>query len=141
MAEAEKDPRCWCGGQRGPRVPADADGWGCLDDINHERLDEKDALIVALAKVVAFYAEPETYNAIFIVPDRPAGEFADDFSEDHGDPFYERPMPGAKARAVLKEHAEVLLSLLPIVLLPRDEPEPEKVDEVKQAAWEDATWD
>jgi hypothetical protein len=105
---------------------------------------ERDAL-VALATALAFYAEPETYHAIFIVPDRPAGGFADDFSEDHGDPFYKRPMPGAKARAVLREHAEVLLPLLPtLVLLPNDEdedePEPE-VDEVKQAAWEDATWD
>lgn len=84
---------------------------------------EKDTL-VALASALAFYAEPETYHAIFILPDRPAGEFADDFSEDHGDPFYERPMPGAKARAVLKEHAEVLLPLLPTLMLsmlPTDE--------------------
>jgi hypothetical protein len=27
---------CWCGGHRGPRTPADADGWGCLEDINHQ---------------------------------------------------------------------------------------------------------
>ena len=28
---------CWCGAERGPRTPADPDGSGCLDDINHER--------------------------------------------------------------------------------------------------------
>lgn len=27
---------CWCGGHRGPRTPADADGWGCLEDLNHQ---------------------------------------------------------------------------------------------------------
>lgn len=26
---------CWCGDERGPRVPADADGLGCLADISH----------------------------------------------------------------------------------------------------------
>lgn len=26
---------CWCGGHRGPRTPADADGWGCLEDVSH----------------------------------------------------------------------------------------------------------
>ena len=27
---------CWCGGHRGPRTPADADGWGCLEDVSHQ---------------------------------------------------------------------------------------------------------
>ena len=31
-----------------------------------------------LAKALEFYADPESYFAIFITPDRPAGQFADD---------------------------------------------------------------
>lgn len=27
--------RCWCGGDVGPRVPGDADGDGCLEDVTH----------------------------------------------------------------------------------------------------------
>lgn len=27
--------RCWCGGEVGPRDPGDANGLGCLEDINH----------------------------------------------------------------------------------------------------------
>lgn len=40
---------CWCGGHRGPRIPADADGWGCLEDINHqgERAQDSAALEAA----------------------------------------------------------------------------------------------
>ncbi len=49
-------------------------------------------------EAIEFCATAGTYHAILIVPDRPAGGFADDFSEDHGDDFYERPMPGAEAR-------------------------------------------
>lgn len=29
-------PRCWCGGEVGPRVPGDASGLGCLENINHD---------------------------------------------------------------------------------------------------------
>ncbi len=48
------------------------------------------------------YANPESYHALLIVPDRPAGWFADDFSEDHGSDDYARPMPGAWARRVIR---------------------------------------
>jgi hypothetical protein len=35
--------------------------------------------------------------------DPPGGAFADDFSEDHGDDYYDREMPGKLAREVLEE--------------------------------------
>lgn len=50
---------------------------------------------------LAFYADPENYHAILIVPDRPAGAFADDFDDEHGHPEYDRPMHGSQARAAL----------------------------------------
>lgn len=45
-----------------------------------------------------FYADPDTYCAIGFFPDRPCGEFMDDFSDEH-DPGY--PKPGKRARAAL----------------------------------------
>lgn len=30
-----ENSHCWCGGERGERVPADADGLGCLEDVWH----------------------------------------------------------------------------------------------------------
>ena len=53
-------------------------------------------MIVALN----FYANPGTYHAIAFWFDPPCGEFQDDFS-DHDDDFYDRPMPGERARAAL----------------------------------------
>jgi len=49
----------------------------------------------ALVEVVAFYADPETYDAIAIVVDRPCGEFGDDFSDNND---YDYPKPGKLAR-------------------------------------------
>lgn len=51
---------------------------------------------------LAFYANPESYHALVIVGDPPCGGFADDFSDDHGFDYYDRPMPGALAREVLR---------------------------------------
>ena len=56
-----------------------------------------------LQEIVHFYADPQIYHAIAFLVDRPAGSFADDFSEDeetraHG---YDRPMPGKRAREAL----------------------------------------
>jgi hypothetical protein len=53
-----------------------------------------------LRGALEFYADPDSYFAIFITPDRPAGAFADDFSEDHGGD-YNRSMPGKLAREAL----------------------------------------
>lgn len=61
-----------------------------------------DALIAALA----FYADPGTYHAAAFWFDPPTGGFDEDFDENHGDDFYERPMPGAQARAALAKWFE-----------------------------------
>ena len=56
-----------------------------------------------LHDALAFYANPETYHAIMIVSDRPAGGFASDLDLSHGHPDYaHRRMPGTAARAALK---------------------------------------
>jgi hypothetical protein len=57
----------------------------------------KKALGIAL-DALQVYADPETYYAIAIMADRPAGDFADDFSKVPGS-WYNRPMPGKTARA------------------------------------------
>lgn len=58
--------------------------------------------VLELEKTLRFYADPESYFALFILPDRPAGMFADDFSDvEETDFTYNRPMPGALAREVL----------------------------------------
>ena len=54
-----------------------------------------------LREALEFYADPENYHAIGFRFDRPCGGFADDFSEDHGHDFYDRPMPGKLARETL----------------------------------------
>jgi len=58
-------------------------------------------LLRDVAEVLRMYADPESYHAIAFMPDKPCGAFADDFSNDHGDEFYDRPMPGKAAREVL----------------------------------------
>jgi hypothetical protein len=45
-----------------------------------------------------FYAEPLTYFAIGFWPDRPCGEFMDDFSEARDQFGVERTKPGKRAR-------------------------------------------
>ena len=57
---------------------------------------------VKLRKTLKFYANPDTYHAIGFLLDPPCGDFAKDFSHDHGGSFYERAMPGKKARRALR---------------------------------------
>jgi hypothetical protein len=54
-----------------------------------------------LREALAFYADPGTYHACAFYFDPPTGGFDEDFDEDHGDEFYDRPMPGKTARAAL----------------------------------------
>lgn len=57
-----------------------------------------------LRVALEFYADPDTYAAIVFWPDRPCGDFMNDFDEEFEDTFgYDRPMPGKTARAALKE--------------------------------------
>lgn len=60
-------------------------------------LDEQGPLREALE----FYADPEVYHGVAFMFDPPGGGWKEDFSEDHGNSFYERPMPGMRARAAL----------------------------------------
>jgi hypothetical protein len=80
------------------------EGWK-VGDPPPEYLRENDVLRTRLREaleVVAFYGDPDSYFAIAIWPDRPAGNFADDFSDvDSLGYFYERDMPGKKARELL----------------------------------------
>lgn len=64
------------------------------------------AEVERLRSALAFYADPGNYHGIRFWQDRPAGAFADDFSEDHGDDFYDRPMPGKLARKALNLGAD-----------------------------------
>lgn len=59
--------------------------------------EERDALREALS----FYADPGTYHACTFLFDSPTGGFDEDFDLDHGDPEYDRPMPGKVARQAL----------------------------------------
>ena len=56
---------------------------------------------IMLASALSFYGNPASYHAVGFWVDPPAGGFADDFSEDHGDDYYDRDMPGKLAREVL----------------------------------------
>jgi len=60
----------------------------------------KRALGVAL-DALAMYAHPESYHAIGFMVDRPAGDFADDFSKVKRT-HYNRLMPGKLARKTFK---------------------------------------
>lgn len=54
-----------------------------------------------LARALAFYANPDTYHAIGMLPDPPCGEFMDDFSPVPWSD-YNRWMPGKRARLALR---------------------------------------
>ena len=77
------------------------------EDIQRETLESyvADAVLQELAPLIeglGFYADPDSYFAVAILADRPAGEFADDFGPDDEFPDYGRPMPGKLARDALR---------------------------------------
>jgi len=63
--------------------------------------------IQKLKDALYFYADPDSYFAIGFFPDRPCGEFMDDFDDKHGFTNYDRPMPGKLARETLLEVGEI----------------------------------
>lgn len=71
--------------------------------LKNKRVKTDQEMIQDLIDALEFYADPASYHAIAFLTDPPCGGFADDFDEDHGDDFYDRPMPGKKAREVLRE--------------------------------------
>jgi len=86
-------------------VPLDAGGEGYGCERQHgpspHNLEQQ---VRQLRETLALYADPESYHAIGFWFDPPCGRFAEDFSNDHGDAFYDRAMPGAAARAALQGH-------------------------------------
>ncbi len=65
-------------------------------------LEELEAENARLREALEFYADPETYHAVGFWFDPPCGGFMEDFDSEHGDPFYNRDMPGKTARAALE---------------------------------------
>ena len=84
------------------RILKDVDYIESLEERNKELEDIK----VELVEVLSFSGDPDSYFAIAIVGDRPCGDFADDFSDDHGFNEYDRPMPGTLAREFVKKYGE-----------------------------------
>jgi len=56
-----------------------------------------------LLEALAHYGNPDSYFAVAVFPDRPAGWFADDLDDDHGHGHYDRPMHGSLARKTIQE--------------------------------------
>lgn len=71
----------------------------CAKMLGHRLRAEK------LEAAFKFYADPETYYGIGFLADSPCGEFAQDFSDDHGDGTLPGPRPGARARRALGEES------------------------------------
>ena len=77
-----------------------------VEEWNAAARDMRDAIaeIERLKAALEFYAQADTYHAITFLPDRPCGEFIDDFDLGYGDFTewdYDRPMPGMRARYAL----------------------------------------
>lgn len=66
-----------------------------------ERIKYERALGVAI-DALKLYAAEESYHAVAVIIDRPAGAFADDFEQVRGSE-YRRPMPGKAARKALRK--------------------------------------
>lgn len=69
-----------------------------MDEIDRLRADR-----IKLIDALAFYGDAQTYHAITFWFDPPCGGFEDDFDDEHGEPFYDREMPGKLARETLRE--------------------------------------
>jgi hypothetical protein len=69
--------------------------------------DELGTRLKSAEETLAFYGDPETYFAIGFLPDRPCGEFEDDFEELDGALGHPGggswTKPGKRARAYFKD--------------------------------------
>ncbi len=84
-----------------PTVDALTDAWR-LAEQDKARVAALEAENAKLREGLEFYADPDNYIAISFLSDPPCGEFMDDFDEDHGNPLFDRPMPGKRARTLLQ---------------------------------------
>jgi len=67
----------------------------------HDKGSNRETTLDDALEVLRFYADPESYFAVAVIPDRPAGEFADDIGcviGPHGDHDHRH---GRKARKLL----------------------------------------
>jgi hypothetical protein len=85
----------------------------------------------ALREALEFYADPDTYFAIGLFPDRPCGEFMEDFSDEH-DPGYPK-----RARAALASHPTTGQET---VATPRDGGGREACEQAARRASESLSW-
>ena len=80
------------------------------------KIVSRDKVLVALWEALEFYADPDTYFAISMIPDRPCGELMEDFEEPNSkDPVWGNvwdthatPKPGKRAREALNEAIKLL---------------------------------
>lgn len=77
-------------------------------DTYHLSVEQLEEIIDILADGLAFYADPETYFAVMIVADPPAGEFVNDYSDDHGHPQLDGDRYGKKARGSIRKVEEII---------------------------------
>lgn len=96
----EYPPCPFCGGRAGQANPKIIICLSCNATAPKEVWKEP-SRILALEKALEFYADPSTYHAVTFLFDSPCGGFDDDFDDNHGDAFYDRPMPGQRARKAL----------------------------------------
>lgn len=64
-----------------------------------------EARVKELTEALTFYGDPESYAAILVIADRPAGAFADDISET-SHPDWETSYGAIARRALIKEKAD-----------------------------------
>ena len=76
-------------------------GESCGDDKFNPRVIKLKAENKKLLETIGFYANSETYFAIGFLPDKPCGNFMNDFSETHLG-----KKPGKKARESLNNKEE-----------------------------------
>lgn len=73
---------------------------------------ESDKACAGMRAALEFYADPETYFAIGFMPDRPCGEFMEDFEDVEHDDGGKWFKPGKRARAVLNSPVDPVTEAL-----------------------------
>ena len=94
-----------------------------------------------LRDILQFYADPETYFGIAFIPDKPCGEFWEDFDDDlvapDGQPYSK---PGKRARQALSAPSELAKARDAVVEAAMNDWMPARFDEemtlIEITAWE-----
>jgi hypothetical protein len=93
---------CRCACQREPQTQSER-----IAELE-QQLSQEMLKSAKLREALEFYADPNSYFAILMWPDRPCGEFMDDISDaDSWSDFpFNREMHGKRARAALEASDE-----------------------------------